>query len=261
MFFDWLRRRRRDKILADPFESAWYGHFEKNVAAWSTLEPDEQEHLTQLVQVFVAEKHWEGLGGVAMSDEVKVTVAGQACLLVLELPHDLYRRVESILVYPTTMRAPERTRSMFDTSVEVAQRPMPLLGQAFKRGPVILAWDDVLRSGRDDRDGHNVVFHEFAHKLDMLSGDADGVPPLEDKDTYQRWVEVFQREWDALHRDQERGCRTFLDDYAGTSPAEFFAVATEQFFEQGRTMKRKHPELYDVLLGFYRQDTAARRTR
>jgi hypothetical protein len=138
---------------------------------------------------------------------------------------------------------------------------MPLLGQAFKRGPVILAWDDVLRSGRNGRDGHNVVFHEFAHKLDMLSGAADGVPPLDDDETYAHWIAVFQREWDDLHHDQERGCRTFLDGYAGTSPAEFFAVATEQFFEQGRTMRRKHPELYDVLRGFYRQDTAERRTR
>jgi Mlc titration factor MtfA (ptsG expression regulator) len=261
MFFDWLRRRRRAEILSHPFDPAWTTVLEDNVAAWSTLDDEEQEHLRQLVQVFVAEKHWEGLGGLEMTHEVQVTIAGQACLLVLELPHDLYRQVESILVYPSTVRPPEQPRSMFDLTPRISERPMPLLGQAFKRGPLIFAWDSVMSGGKNGTDGHNVVFHEFAHKLDMLTGDADGVPPLADDETYARWVEVFQREWDALHEDQARGCRTFLDAYAGTAPAEFFAVATEHFFEQGRTMKRKHPDLYDVLHGFYRQDTAARRTR
>ncbi|MBL4686959.1 MAG: zinc-dependent peptidase [Nannocystaceae bacterium] len=258
MFFDWLRRRRRDKILAEPFDETWVDYLQRNMGCWATLTDEEQAHLRQLVQVFVAEKHWEGLGGMAMTDEVRVTIAGQACLLVLELPHDLYRRVESILVYPNTVRAPARGRSMFETSTDLADQGMPVLGQAFKRGPVMLVWDAVKRGGRNAHDGHNVVLHEFAHKLDMLTGDADGVPPLHDKATYAAWVSVFQREWDALHERQEQGRRTFLDAYAGTNPAEFFAVATEQFFEQGRTMQRKHPELYEVLQGFYRQDPAAR---
>lgn len=259
VFFDWLRRRRRDKILAEPFDEGWIDHFERHVGAWATLEDDERAHLRQLVQVFVAEKHWEGVGGLDMSAEVQATIAAQACLLVLELPHDLYRRVESIVVYPSTVEAPASARSFFDASASVAEQGMPILGQAFKRGPVILAWDAVRRGGENPRDGHNVVFHEFAHKLDMLSGDADGVPPLSDRDTYRRWVDVFQRHWDNLHAAQDAGRRTFLDAYAGKSPAEFFAVATEHFFEQGHTMQRKHPELYDVLAGFYRQDPARRR--
>ncbi|MEM6992487.1 MAG: M90 family metallopeptidase [Myxococcota bacterium] len=259
MFFGWLRERRREKILAEPFDERWTEHLTSNMGAWASLSGEEQAHLKQLVQVFVAEKHWEGLAGLELNDEVRVTIAGQACLLVLELPHDLYRRVESILVYPTTVNAPPPSGSFFHTSAEVADQGMPISGQAFKRGPVILVWDAVKRGGRNAHDGHNVVFHEFAHKLDMLSGDADGVPPLHDKETYRRWIEVFQREWDALHERQDRGRRTFLDAYAGTNPAEFFAVATEQFFEQGRTMQRKHQELYDVLRGFYRQDPASRR--
>ncbi len=258
MFFDWLRRRRRDKILAEPYDDAWTAHMERNMGSWGALSDEEQAHLKQLVQVFVAEKHWEGLAGLEMNDEVRVTIAAQACLLVLELPHDLYRRVDSILVYPTTVKTPSRSRSVFDTSADLADHGMPILGQAFKRGPVILVWDAVKRGGRNAHDGHNVVFHEFAHKLDMLSGDADGVPPLHDRDEYQHWITVFQREWDALHEDEDRGRRTFLNTYAGTNPAEFFAVATEQFFEQGKTMRRKHQELYDVLRGFYRQDPAVR---
>ena len=253
MFFDWLRRWRRERILAEPYDESWDAHLQRNMGAWGTLDDEEQAHLRQLVQVFVAEKHWEGLGGLDLDDEIRVTIAGQACLLVLAIPHDLYRRVESILVYPHTMHTPEAKRSMFDTSIALPDHGMPVLGQAFKRGPVILSWTAVRRGGRNATDGHNVVFHEFAHKLDMLSGDADGVPPLDDDETYQRWIEVFQREWDSLHERRSHGRRTFLDAYAGTNPAEFFAVATEQFFEQGRTMRRKHPDLYDVLAGFYRQ--------
>ena len=117
---------------------------------------------------------------------------------------------------------------------------MPVLGQAFSRGPLILAWDAVRRGARNPHDGHNVVFHEFAHKLDMLSGHADGVPPLADHETYARWVDVFQRGWDELHAQQARGRKTFLDAYAGESPAEFFAVATEQFFEQGLALSLIH---------------------
>lgn len=258
MFFDWLKRRRRDKILEQPWDPTWTGVLEQNIAAWASLNADEQAHLQQLVQVLVAEKHWEGAGGLELTDEHTVTVAGQACLLVLAIPHDLYRRVESIVIYPAAMTAPARRPGMFEVSGEVADRGVPLLGQAFVRGPVLFSWEAVRKGGRNAEDGHNVVFHEFAHKLDMLSGHADGVPPLEDKELYARWVDVFQREWEALHADQERGQRTFLDGYAGTNPAEFFAVATEHFFEQGRAMERKHPELYEVLHAFYRQNTAAR---
>lgn len=258
MFFDWLKRRRREKILEHPWDSAWTDALERNVAAWASLDASEQEHLQQLVQVFVAEKHWEGAGGLELSDEHKVTIAGQACLLVLAIPHDLYRRVESIVVYPAAMKAPPRPPGMFEVSSSVPDRALPLLGQAFVRGPVLLSWEAVRRGARNAHDGHNVVMHEFAHKLDMLSGHADGVPPLEDDELYARWIQVFQEEWDALHEDQAKGRKTFLDGYAGTNPAEFFAVVTEHFFEQGRTMQRKHPELYDVLQAFYRQNTASR---
>lgn len=255
MLFDWLRERRRDKILEEPFDEGWTAHLQRNMACWSKLSAEEQARLKQLVQVFVAEKHWEGLGGIAMSDEIRVTIAAQACLLVLELPHNLYRRVESILVYPSTVKLPERATGVFVTE-GITHAGMPILGQAFKRGPVILVWDAVRRGGRNPSDGHNVVFHEFAHKLDMLTGDADGVPPIADDETYRAWVAVCEREWHALQEAEVHGRRTFLDGYAGTNPAEFFAVATEQFFEQGAAMRRKHPDLYAALQGFYRQDPA-----
>lgn len=261
MVFRWLRQRRRERILADPFPEGWREILARNLGCFADLDADEQAQLCQLVQVFVAEKHWEGLGGLTMTEEIQVTVAGQACLLILGLDHDLYRRVESILVYPSTVVAPPPPVGFGAVLTAPPPGPLPVLGQAFSRGPVILAWDAVRRGGADARDGHNVVFHEFAHKLDQLSGAADGVPPLADDETYARWVEVFERHWHELHAEAAKGRRTFLDAYAGESPAEFFAVATEQFFEQGVAMQRKHPELYAVLQGFYRQDPAQRQRR
>lgn len=261
MFFGWITERRRRRILEDPFPDEWTRIIESNMAGYAHLDDEEQTHLRQLVQVFVAEKNWEGAGGLEMDDEVRVTVAAQACLLILELEHALYRQVESIVVYPSTVVTRPRTPSIFSLATDLPEQAMPILGQAFTRGPVILVWDAVRRGGIDPRDGRNVVYHEFAHKLDMLGGAADGVPPIAERDVYARWVEVFTCEYEALKEASRRGRRTFLDPYALKSGAEFFAVATEHFFEQGPKMERDHPAMYEVLRDFYRQDPAARERR
>ena len=261
MFFAWLERRRRRKILERPFPATWLAHIEGNVACFAHLDAREKGALRDLVQVFVEEKSWEGLGGLALDDEIRVTIAAQACLLVLELEHDLYRQVESILVYPSTVLAPARPTGVFGVATQPLDSPMPILGQAWERGPVILAWDAVRRGGRHAHDGRNVVYHEFAHKLDMLSDGADGVPPLACDETYERWVEVMTRAYRRLAKRAAEGRPTFLDGYALTNGAEFFAVATEHFFEQGLEMQKDHRAMYDVLRGFYRQDTAARALR
>jgi MtfA peptidase len=261
MIFSWLEDRRRRKILEHPFPAAWLAILDKRVAHWDWLDDDERTRLTQLVQVFVQEKSWEGLGGLELTDEIRVTIAAEACLLILALDHALYRQVESILVYPKTVVAPPRPPGFFAIARAPAAAGMPVLGQAIHRGPVVLVWDAVRRDSANAKDGHNVVMHEFAHKLDMLDGGADGVPPLADDATYARWIEVFTREYDALKRDSDRGRRTWLGDYALTNGAEFFAVATEHFFEQPRSMQRDHLAMYEVLRDFYRQDTAARRQR
>ena len=261
MLFRWLRNRRREAILEHPFDPAWEEAIDRNVAHWCYLTDTEREHMRDLVQVFVAEKNWEGAGGLELSDEMRATVAADACLLILELEHDFYRGVESIVIYPSTVRPPQRQVGSFEIVTSPLEAPMPRLGEAWAGGPVILAWDSVLCGSRNARDGVNLVFHEFAHKLDMLSGHADGVPPLPDTVTHGEWVEALQAEYDALKRDAERGRKTFLDRYALTNGAEFFAVATEHFFEQPRKMQRDHEAMYKVLAGFYRQDPAARETR
>jgi Mlc titration factor MtfA (ptsG expression regulator) len=258
MFFGWLDERRRRKILEQPFPAQWDEILARRVAHVVFLDDDERAHLRQLVQVFVAEKSWEGLGGLEMTDEIRVTIAAEACLMILGLEHALYRQVESILVYPKTVVAPPRRASFFAVAAAPPPVGMPVLGQAMHRGPVVLVWDAVRRDSANAKDGHNVVIHEFAHKLDMLDGSADGVPPLADDETYARWVDVFTREYEAMQRDRDRGRRTWLGDYALTNGAEFFAVATEHFFEQPTQMERDHAALYDVLRDYFRQDPAAR---
>jgi hypothetical protein len=261
VLFSWLADRRRKKILEDPFPREWDEHIAHNMALDRHFSDQERKHLRDLTQVFVAEKNWEGVGGLDMDDEVRVTVAAQACLLIMGLEHDLYRRVDSVVVYPHTVVTRPQSPSMFSIAGGPAEHPMPILGQAFKRGPVILVWDAVKRGGIDPRDGHNVVYHEFAHKLDMLSGGADGVPPLADRKTYRRWIDVFTAEYEELSALRSRGRPTFLDAYALKNGAEFFAVATEHFFEQPVQMEQDHQAMYEVLADFYRQDPAARERR
>lgn len=252
----WVRDHRRKKILETPFPPAWESVLERNVAHYRRLDDGQRKHLRELVQVFVAEKHWEGCGGLILSDEMRVTIAAQACLMVLALPHDLYRGVESILLYPSTVVTPERQLGVFETPQAPMPGATPILGQAQLRGPVILVWDSVLQTARHPEGGHNVVYHEFAHKLDLLDGQADGTPPLAGPEQYRRWVEVCSREFLRLRALTNAGKRTFLDSYGAVNEAEFFAVVTEQFFDQPVAMKKHHLELYEILRDFYRQDPA-----
>jgi len=257
--FEWWTERRRDKILAQPFPADLIAVIERNVKHYGLLSPGDQKRLRDLVQVFVAEKSWEGCGGLTLTEEMKVTIAAQACLLVLELPHRLYENVETILVYPSTVMRPAQKVGVFvRPSSLVDDGPTALLGEAHHGGPVILAWDRVLRDGKRPNDGHNLVYHEFAHKLDMLDGDADGTPPLASREERQQWQAVCERAFLELRERVERGAHSFIDEYGATNEAEFFAVVTEHFFDQPHELQRAEPELYELLREFYRQDPVTR---
>jgi Mlc titration factor MtfA (ptsG expression regulator) len=214
------------------------------------------KHLRELVQAFIAEKHWEGCGGLELTDEMRVTIASQACLMILALPHDLYRNVESIFVYPSTVLSPERKVGFFEVPRAPVPTSMPILGEAHLKGPVILVWDSVKRTAMHPESGHNVVYHEFAHKLDMLDGAANGTPPLDSRARYQTWARVCEKEFLRLRAETEKGKHTFLDAYGATNEAEFFAVITEEFFDRPLALRQHHRELYDLLKDFYRQDPA-----
>ncbi len=260
MIFAWLDERRRKRILETPFPDTWTAILHDNMVHFGLLDAAERRRLSDLIQLFIHEKHWEGCGGLELTDQIRVTIAGQACLLILNLEHVLYANVETILVYPSTF-VPRRVEEPMLSSPSIVPEAVPLLGEAHRYGPVILTWDAVRKSGRHPELGHNVVYHEFAHKLDMLDGSVDGVPPLNDREEYERWNRVCKAEYDQLRELSAAGREGLLDPYGSTDEAEFFAVATEAFFDSPLELAQRHPALYDVLSAFYRQDTAARALR
>jgi len=254
----WFRERRRRKLKGEPFPSTWETIVRTNCAHYSRLNAEERARLRAFILVFAAEKSWEGCRGLELDDEIRVTISAQAGVLVLGLAHQYYRNVQTILVYPTTVVTPERPLGAFEVPGAPVTSGIPILGEAQLRGPVLLVWDAVKRSARHPEQGHDVVYHEFAHKLDMLDGAADGTPPRESRAELKRWAEVCSRAFLALRDRVAAGVPTFLDAYGATSEAEFFAVATEFFFDKPLAMQRREPELYGLLRDFYRQDPASR---
>ncbi len=185
---------------------------------------------------------------------MQLLIAAQAALLVLGLSFEHYRAVGAIIVHPTTvvLRGPRGA----PVAGLMTDAPMPIVGQAAQRGPILIAWDAVRNDARHPERGHNVVFHEFAHKLDMLDDVIDGTPPMP-AEALERWVEVCTREYELVQSTADH----FLSWYAGVNPGEFFAVATEAFFDRPVAMRGALGDLYEVLARFYRQDPAARAER
>lgn len=251
----YFRRRRRERLRASPFSETWKAIIERNVPLYSRLSPDDRRELLGHVQVFIAEKHWEGCGGLELTDEIRVTIAAQACVLLLHRESDYYPRVTSILVYPSSYIAPEE-RSIGGGIWEEAEEER--LGHTHERmGVIVLAWDAALHGSRILGDGPNVVLHEFAHQLDFENFSTDGTPMLVTPQQYISWARVLGAEYNELRRVDESGGSSFLDAYGATNPAEFFAVVTEMFFERPAELREKHPELYEELKGFYLQDPAS----
>jgi MtfA peptidase len=256
LIFTWFKNRRRQKLQQQPFAPAWQELLERHVPHFDLLSEQEQSRLRGLVQVFVIEKNWEGCKGLEVTDEMKVTIAGQACLLLLGIEHDYYCNVQSIVIFPRQFVSMEKQN--LDEFGVVHESNAASLGEAWENGPIILSWADSVAGGRNPNDGLNVVLHEFAHKLDLRNGIVNGLPPLDDRRQYARWAEVMRREYDTLvHRSQRRKA-TLLDDYGATNPGEFFAVSVECFFEKATQMRERHPDLYNVLSDYFNQDPAAR---
>ena len=251
----WPWQVDREELRAAPFPEVWLRHLEENVPHYTYLTEYEQETLRGDLRIFIAEKHWEGCGGLELTDEIQVTIAAQACLLTLCLPHNFYPNVRSLFIYPAAYAGKSRRRGVAGV---VTEEQVGRLGEAWHTGPVVLSWQDALTGGVNPRDGQNVVFHEFAHKLDLMDGAADGFPRLHEDGDYPRWQAVLNEQWEYLRGRSKKGRVTLLSHYGATNGAELFAVATEAFFEKPREMRQRHPELYLVLADYYRQDTAAR---
>lgn len=248
MVFFWLKRRRRKRIVAQPFPGKWLTYLDANVLQYRLLTKDEQEELRRRVQVFIAEKKWLGCGGLAVDDEMKVTIAAQACLLVLGIDYEYhYDQIRSVLIYPDSyLHPPGEGDGLYDEERQV-------YGEAWHRGPIVLSWKNT--RGIAGEHGGNLVFHEFAHHLDDLDGGMDGTPPLE-RGQLRRWQRVVDEEYHRLVRASRQGRATLLNQYGASNRAEFFAVATECFFERPGELEERHPGLYTILHDFYRQDPA-----
>ncbi len=257
MIFSWLRERRRRKILSLPFPGEWLVYLDRNVAHYRHLSPTDQARLRDKLRIFVVEKNWEGCGGLTLTDEMKVTVAAQASLMALELPGDPFRAVLSILIYPAGYAVPEE-RWHHGWSI---QRESARLGESWYRGPVILSWAEIADESRHPGQGNNLIWHEFAHQIDMLDRSTNGTPPLETREARQQWHDVMTAEFKQLRRDAHDGRATLLDKYGAESEAEFFAVATECFFDAPVELRHRHPRLYELLADYYRQDPAERIAR
>ena len=218
----------------------------------SRLAPDDQDELLGHARVLLEEKHFEGAGGLLMRDEVRVTIAAQAAVLLVHREQHYFPRLTTIIVYPTGYVAAEATAGEGGLWSEGEEHLLGHTGRDLRA--LILAWDEVRAGAADPDDGQNLVLHEFAHQLDFEDGTTDGTPPLDSSAGVRAWADVFGHELEALRRAADAGDPTVLDSYGAEDPAEFFAVATEAFFERATDLARHHPRLYDELRGFYRQD-------
>lgn len=250
--FDFFKNRRREALRAQPLSAEERALLDKNIPYLRNLSAEDRRELEGLVRIFLAEKSFEGCGGLELTDEIKLTIAGQACLLLLHRETDIYPNVDSIVVYPSAYRVPTQQHD----GMVVIEEDQTRLGESWQRGLVVLAWDHVLSGAAQPRDGQNVVLHEFAHQLDSEDGVMNGTPELGARARYTSWAHVLGDEFEELSRRLHAGRSTDIDPYGATNPAEFFAVLTEMFFEKPRALERRHPELYAALAEFYKQDPA-----
>ena len=251
MLISWFRNRRRKKLLAEPFLLRWEEILRRNVGHYPRLAQAEQARLRDITRVLIAEKEWEGCGGLFVSEEMKVTIAAQASLLLLGVDHDYYARVTSIVVHPGGFRTPVAEDGWEDDELSDVE----LDGQAVYRGPVLLSWDKVLTEGRDPEGGENLVIHEFAHQLDFLDDVVNGTPPLDDPALESRWRYVMTVAFEDHRREINSGAEeTFFSEHAADNEAEFFADATVTFYCNPHDMRAGYPEVYQLLAAYYRVD-------
>ena len=249
-----FKKWRRNRIAARPFPPDWLRIIETNVSIYRKLPPADKEELRRHILVFLAEKRFVGCGGLKITDEIKVTIAASACILLLHRKTDYYPGLHSILVYPAAYVAKE-SRHLPGGIVEEGFDVR--LGESWHHGSVVLSWDDVRRDAADIRAGHNVVLHEFAHQLDSSAGKGDDSAVLQRPSAFIAWARVLHKNYLKLQHDISGNKPTLLGSYAAENPAEFFAVATECFFERPEELQKTYPDLYQELENFYQQNPAS----
>lgn len=252
MLFESFKSRRRRQLRAQPFPADWLRTIERHVPFFERLSASDKAELLGHIQVFLAEKSFEGCGGLELTDEIRVVIAAQACLLLLHRKTDYFPRLETILVYPSTYLVNEE-RPIAEHVWEGGEAAR--LGETSRRmGTMVLAWDAAKFGASDPSDGQNVVLHEFAHQLDYENYVADGAPLLTTRAQRLAWREVMTTEFASLRAADATGIPTLLDTYGATNPAEFFAVSTEAFFERPCALRSRHPKLFAELKRYFLQD-------
>ncbi|MCI0400083.1 MAG: zinc-dependent peptidase [Gammaproteobacteria bacterium] len=246
---EWRRKRLRERLFPKP----WKRILEKRLPLYYRLPDELKIQLHGHIQVFLAEKTFHGCGGLEITDEIKITIAAEACVLILNRKTDYYPGLNSILVYPAEFIV----RGVHHDGAGVyTDEEQILSGESWGEGKVVLSWDDARRRSSSVSFGENVVLHEFAHQLDQQDGRANGVPILDRRADYPRWTRVFTNGFEGLRAQVDRGEGSCINEYGAESPAEFFATATEAFFEKSEQLKQEHGELYEELRNYYKVDPA-----
>ncbi|MBM3995822.1 MAG: zinc-dependent peptidase [Planctomycetes bacterium] len=254
MFFSWWRNRRRSNLLAEPFPDAWQAVLDDGVGHYQLLNEADQKKLRDAVVIMLSEKDWEGCRGLELTDEIRVTIAALAAVLIIGLEDFYFDNVQTVLIYPDEYVVQQ------ERPIEggvVLEEESDRLGEAHYRGPVIVSWQEIRENARQPGSGTNLVFHEFAHQLDMLNGEPDGTPDLPTDELAQRWTVIMDKEFRRLQKAEQRGQHTVLDPYGANDTAEFFAVSVECFFDSPRIMQRTYPDLYQLFCDYFRQDPAS----
>ena len=241
-------KRMRDKLKTADFKPAWVLILQNNLALYHKLPDALKLKLHGLINVFVHDKTFSVYNGLQITDEIKITIAAQACLLMLNRDEDLYPSLHNIYVYPSAFKSTQTKSDGIIHTVEESART----GESWHRGHVVLSWQHAKQGGMNEHDGQNVVFHEFAHQLDHEDGRIDGTPMLDSAEDYQSWSKVFSEEYNRLRNKITAHKKTLIDGYGAVSEGEFFAVVTELFFERPQLFEKEHPELYEELRKFYR---------
>ena len=237
------KKRKRRRLYKADFPKAWEEILNNSFALYTNLPQDLQRQLHGHIQIFLNEKNFVGYNGIVIDDTIRVVVAAQACVLLLNRKTNYYPHLTNILIYP----------NVFTHANDEGGQHLGRLGESWHRGPIVLSWQHSLQGGENKKDGHNVIMHEFAHQLDQENGPSDGLPILQ-QNNIKQWSAVLGKEFKALKLKLKLRRGSLIDKYGATNPAEFFAVITEHFIEQPEQLKKKHPELYHELKKYYQID-------
>lgn len=250
---------RRAKVKAQPFPKHYRQIIKKRMPYFGQMPTDLQLQLKKHILVFLAEKEFVGFEGIRINDDIRVTVAAQACLLLLNRPSSYYSKLKTIAIYPSAFIKSGEQKQPISGQLEgsinlVSEQKTVLAGESWDFGRIVLSWKDTVEGAKIPDDGANVVIHEFAHQLDQQNGPANGFPRLSKTANKKQWSDIMSQEFNRLQKQKQQNQPSLLSYYGATNPAEFFAVASEVFFEQSKALYHQHNALYNQLKSYYQVD-------